>query len=67
MTAILRQCRTLTNRAIVPRRVSFVHQRARDAREMARYFGCAPEFGASADEIAFDLTVRNLAHAQPRP
>ena len=34
---------------------------------MARYFGCAPEFGASVDEIAFDLTVRDLAHAEPDP
>ena len=65
MTAILRLCRAVTNRSIVPRRVSFGHQRSCDAREMTRYFGCAPEFGASADEVAFDLSVRDLPHADP--
>ncbi len=54
VTMIVRTCRTLTNRRLVPRAVRFAHRRSNDVSELERFFGCPTAFGADADEIVFD-------------
>jgi AraC-like DNA-binding protein len=60
MTALLRACRSLTGRALVPTRVGFIHHRNDDPAEVAAFFGCAVEFGATADHMTFDAAVRDI-------
>jgi AraC-like DNA-binding protein len=54
MAAILRICRHLTGRHLVPERVAFAHKRRIVAPEMTEFFGTQIEFDANADEILFD-------------
>jgi AraC-like DNA-binding protein len=56
MAVIVRALRELAGRNIRPIRVAFAHARNADIPEFARFFGCAVEFGRTADEgVAFDL------------
>jgi AraC-like DNA-binding protein len=50
---VIRLLRKLTGVQVIPQRVRLSHARTRGAREFSGYFGCAVEFGASADEILF--------------
>ncbi len=59
MTAVVRICRQLTGRQLVPERVSFVHRRPRNA-EMAEFFGDGVEFGADTDQLLFAASCRDL-------
>jgi AraC-like DNA-binding protein len=52
-SALIRLARQLTGVYVVPQRLRLSHARMRGAREMAAYFGCAVEYGASVDEIQF--------------
>lgn len=54
ITAILRICRHLTGRHLIPDRVAFAHKRRADSGEMAEFFGTQIEFDADADEILFE-------------
>jgi AraC-like DNA-binding protein len=60
ITALLRILRKLTGVRLVPQRIRLMHQRSRGAAEMARFFGCDIEFGASVDEILFARKVRDV-------
>jgi len=53
VTAILRICRHLTGRHLVPDRVTFTHSRRSTVPEMVEFFGTQIEFDAKRDEIAF--------------
>ena len=54
VTTIVRICRTLTNRRLVPKAVRLAHLRSKDVSELKKFFGCPITFGADADEIVFD-------------
>jgi AraC-like DNA-binding protein len=54
---LLRLCRQLVGRKIVPVSLRFVHHRSGDLSDMQRIFGCFPQFGASADEICFEPEI----------
>ena len=54
VTTIVRICRTLTNRRLVPKAVRLAHVRSNDVSELKKFFGCPIAFGADADEIVFD-------------
>jgi AraC-like DNA-binding protein len=60
MAALLRLCRQLTNRRVMPLRVTFTHHRHDDPSELSAFFGCPVEFGRSADRLTFAVGVRNL-------
>jgi AraC-like DNA-binding protein len=55
MAAILRLCRHLTGRQLVPVRVTFAHKRQSIPPEMAEFFGTQIEYGTNTDEIAFGV------------
>ena len=57
--ALLRLCRQLVGRKIVPIAASFVHHRA-DGRKIQQFLGCDVSFGAPVDEISFDASVMDL-------
>src|SRR5262249_10799098 len=40
MTALMRLCRQLTNRALTPLRVAFTHHRKDDPLDLSAFFGC---------------------------
>lgn len=49
---LVRICRQLTNRKIVPQDVCFTHHRG-DAAEHEKFFGCKVRFDASEDSVSF--------------
>ena len=59
-TALVRACRQLTNRRVLPTRVKFIHRRSEDCSELTRLLGRRAVFGADADEVAFSATVKDL-------
>jgi AraC-like DNA-binding protein len=59
-TALIRACRQLTNRRVLPTRVKFIHRRSEDCSEITRLLGRRAVFGADADEVAFSATVKDM-------
>ena len=57
--ALVRLCRQLVGRKIVPLSASFMHHRA-DGRKIQQYLGCEVSFDAHVDEIRFDASVMDL-------
>jgi len=60
VTTVIRACRELTGRHLLPHRVQFTHRRDEDHSEISAFLGVDVEFGASSDEIAFPRTIRDL-------
>jgi AraC-like DNA-binding protein len=60
VTAVVRACRQLTNRRLLPSSVRFVHRRKGGCPELDRFLGCDVVFGAEADEVAFPGTVKQM-------
>jgi AraC-like DNA-binding protein len=56
---LLRLCRQLVGKKIVPLAASFVHNRS-DGRKMERILGCDVSFNAPEDAICFDASVVDL-------
>jgi AraC-like DNA-binding protein len=67
MFAVLRICRVLTGRNLVPQHFSIAHYRSEGTAEMSRFVGTKVEFGADTDEIALNSDARELpvTHADP--
>jgi AraC-like DNA-binding protein len=61
VTFLVRVCRQITNRHLLPCRVSFVHRREGGSPEMNAFMGRDVTFGADADEVVF------LGNAQQLP
>ena len=59
-TALVRACRQLTNRRVLPTRVKFIRRRSEDCSELTRLLGRGAVFGADADEVAFSATVKDM-------
>jgi AraC-like DNA-binding protein len=57
LVTLVRLCRELTNRRMVPRRIRVVHHRKSTPPEFRSLLGCAIEFGSTVDEIVFPGTV----------
>ena len=57
--ALVRLCRQLVGRKIVPLSARFVHHRA-DGRKIQQFLGCEVSFDADVDEISFDASVMDL-------
>jgi hypothetical protein len=60
MFGLLRICRMLTGRKLVPQYFSFSHCRSEGISEMARFVGTKVEFGAERDEFALAADAREL-------
>jgi AraC-like DNA-binding protein len=67
MAALMRVCRGLSGRELMPRLVEFTHRRTEDASELAAFFGCSVEFGASADQATFEPSMKDLPIASADP
>jgi AraC-like DNA-binding protein len=60
MAALLRLCHHLTERRLIPLRVTFTHHRHDDPSEISAFFGCGVEFGHKSDSLTFAADVKNL-------
>ena len=60
VTTMVRACRELTRRHIVPLHVKLTHHRHGDCTDFNAFLGVDVEFGAEVDEIAFPAAVRDL-------
>jgi AraC-like DNA-binding protein len=60
VTALVRTCRQLTGRRLLPTRLQLIHLREQSGAKFAEFFGNDIEFGAVTDEIVFPQGDRNL-------
>lgn len=60
LVSLVRLCRQLTNRRLVPSRVTLAHHRKKTPAELRSLLGCEVEFGANVDEIVFPAAVKLL-------
>jgi AraC-like DNA-binding protein len=60
VTALVRVCRQLTNRHLLPSCVSFVHRREGGHHEMDAFMGCNVVFGADVDKVVFLGTAQQM-------
>jgi AraC-like DNA-binding protein len=60
VTLLIRLCRKLTNRHLLPSRVSLRHRRQKGRSELDRFLGCDVVFGADTDEVAFPGTATEM-------
>jgi AraC-like DNA-binding protein len=58
--ALIRICRQITNRRLIPDSVSFVHRR-KPSSELSAFFGCDIRFGSDVDEAVFSPSIRDVA------
>jgi AraC-like DNA-binding protein len=61
MTGLVRSCRELTGRQLLPLRVQFAHHRHGDWSELTAFFGCEVEFDAGVDQATFSGSSKDLA------
>ena len=60
VTSLVRICRQLTNRHLLPSCVKLVHRRKGGAPALEHFLGCDVVFGADTDEVAFPGTVKQM-------
>jgi AraC-like DNA-binding protein len=56
-TTIIRICRQLTGRRLVPSRVRILHRQTGEHRQLEAFFGCKVELGAGIDEIVLPDSI----------
>src|SRR5690242_7773605 len=61
MAILVRLCRHLTGSRLVPKRVRLMHRRDGKYPEMADFFGTNVEFGASVDEVTFNIASNEVS------
>ena len=59
VTSLVRICRELTDRRVLPSYVRFLHRR-KGSPEMDAFMGCKVEFSADADEVAFPGAAQQM-------
>jgi AraC-like DNA-binding protein len=68
MTVLIRLCRQLTGRRIVPSRARLAHRRSsHGGPELAEYFGGHITFGSRADQLTFVGSIKNIAITSADP
>jgi AraC-like DNA-binding protein len=60
VTSLVRGCRQLTDRHLLPSSVKFVHHRKGGCPELDTFLGCHVVFGADRDEVAFPGTAKQM-------
>ena len=58
LTSVVRLCRQLTNRRLIPSQIRVMHSRAKAVAEFRSFFGCEVEFGSNIDEVVFPGAVK---------
>jgi AraC-like DNA-binding protein len=58
LMSLVRLCRQLTNRRVVPSRIRVMHHRKKTPAEFRSFLGCEIEFGSSVDELVFPAAVK---------
>ena len=61
ITAVMRFCRDMTGRALLPQGIKIIHQRILQSEEFDAYFGRKVEFSARVDEILLPADVAESA------
>jgi hypothetical protein len=57
LTTIIRICRQLTGRRLVPSHIRVLHRQTGEQRQLEAFFGCKVEFSADADEIVLPDSI----------
>jgi AraC-like DNA-binding protein len=57
VTILVRVCRQLTGRHLLPTRIELVHRRSVVPSEIGQFFGCEVVFGGDADELHFPFAT----------
>ena len=65
LVSLVRLCRQLTNRRLLPGRIRVVHHRRKTPADFRSMFGCDIEFGAAADELIFPGAVTSSPLSAP--
>jgi hypothetical protein len=60
LTSLIRICRQLTGRHMLPNRVRLIHLRTTPCTGFHEFFGDDIQFGATVDEMTFDAKLGNL-------
>jgi AraC-like DNA-binding protein len=60
VTSVVRACRQLTNRHLLPNCVQFLHRRSGGAAQLVKFMGCDVVFGSNVDRITFPGTIMQL-------
>jgi AraC-like DNA-binding protein len=60
VTVVIRVCRALTDRRLVPAAIRLVHRCPAESSELVKFLSCPIEFGADVDEIVFHREARQL-------
>jgi AraC-like DNA-binding protein len=66
IATVVRICRQITGRQLIPQAISFAHPRKATS-EMKAFFGSDPRFGAEADAVIFSLSVREISAVNADP
>jgi len=67
VTAVVRVCRELTGRHLVPTNVRMIHLRDVVSSELIEFFGEGVEFGAAIDEVIFPPSTGSLSVVSADP
>jgi AraC-like DNA-binding protein len=67
LTTLVRLCRQLTNRRLVPSHMRVVHNRAMTAAKVRSFLRCEIEFGSNVDEIIFPEAVQLMPSVSADP
>jgi len=60
MFAVIRICRLLTERHLVPQHFTIAHHRSGNTSEMSRFVGSKVQFGTGTDEFSLEFDTREL-------
>ncbi len=61
LMSLVRLCRQLTNRQLMPARIRVMHRRSKGLpAELKKFLGCEIEFGCGVDELVFQGSARSL-------
>lgn len=66
VAAVVRACRAITKRHVIPESISFAHAR-KPTPELSRFFGSPIVFGADDDELTFSSAIRSIAVVSADP
>jgi AraC-like DNA-binding protein len=67
MVSVIRLCRQLTDRRLVPSRIRVMHHRPNTPAELRSFLGCVIEFASSVDEVVFPGAVKLMPIASADP
>jgi len=67
LVSVIRLCRQLTNRRLVPSRIRVIHHRQKTPAELRSFLGCEIEFVSRVDEIVFPEAVKFLTISSADP